>query len=80
VPRLTAREAECRVKFMSVKEIEAAISRLSAGDLAELIAWLQDHAARLWDEQIEKDLREGRLDALLAEVVEEGEAGQGRPI
>jgi endo-1,4-beta-D-glucanase Y len=65
---------------MSVKEIEAAISRLSAGDLAELIAWLQDHAARLWDEQIEKDLREGRLDALLAEVVEEGEAGQGRPI
>lgn len=65
---------------MSVKEIEAAISRLSAGDLAELVAWLQDHAARLWDEQIEKDLREGRLDALLAEVDKECEAGQGRPI
>jgi hypothetical protein len=77
---LTAREAECRVKFMSVKEIEAAISRLSPGDLAELMAWLQDHAARLWDEQIEKDLREGRLDALLAEVNNEYESGLGKPL
>jgi hypothetical protein len=65
---------------MSVKDIEDAIAQLSARDLAELMAWLHDYAARVWDDQIEDDLRAGRLDALLAEVDEEYESGLGKPL
>ena len=65
---------------MSVKEIEAAISRLAPEDLAELMSWLQEHAAQVWDRQIEDDLQAGRLDSLLAEVDKEHDAGLSRPL
>lgn len=53
---------------MSVQEIETAITRLSDHDVAELLAWLEEYHAQLWDEQIEHDAEAGRLDALLAQV------------
>ncbi len=65
---------------MSVKEIEIAITRLPAIDLAELMAWLENYHGQVWDEQIEEDLETGRLDALLAEVDKEYEAGLGQPL
>ena len=65
---------------MSVKEIESAITQLSAKDLAELMAWLENHYAQMWDKQIEDDLEAGRLDALLAEVDNEHEAGLSQPL
>ena len=65
---------------MSVKEIEIAVTQLSATDLAELMAWLENYHAQMWDQQIEEDLETGRLDALLAEVDKEYEAGLGQPL
>ena len=65
---------------MSVKEIEIAITQLSAPDLAELMAWLENYHAQMWDKQIEEDLETGRLDVLLAEVDKEYEAGLGQPL
>jgi len=65
---------------MSVKEIEIAITKLPALDLAELMAWLENYHAQMWDKQIEEDLETGRLDALLAEVDKEYEAGLGQPL
>ncbi|PSQ80317.1 MAG: hypothetical protein BRD46_04415 [Bacteroidetes bacterium QS_8_68_15] len=65
---------------MSVKEIENAITELSTEDVAELSAWFADYQAKLWDEQIERDLDEGRLDALLEKVDAEYEAGEAQPI
>ena len=65
---------------MSVKEIENAITQLSTEDVAELSAWFADYQAKLWDEQIERDLDEGRLDALLEEVDAEYEAGKAQPL
>ena len=65
---------------MSVKEIEIAVTRLSATDLAELMAWLENYHAQMWDKQIEDDLETGRLDALLAEVDKEYEVGLGQPL
>ena len=65
---------------MSVKEIEIAITRLPITDFAELMAWLDHYHAEVWDKQIEKDLEAGRLDALLAEVDREYEAGLGQPL
>jgi hypothetical protein len=65
---------------MSVKEIEAAITKLPADELVELVSWLQDHHQRVWDAQIEEDLETGRLDTLLAEVDAEYDAGLSRPL
>jgi hypothetical protein len=65
---------------MSVKEIEEAIAQLSAGDVTELMAWLEEYHAQLWDKEIEEDLETGRLNSLLAEVDEEYEAGLAKPL
>ena len=65
---------------MSVKEIEAAIVQLPVQDVAELMAWLAEHHAEVWDKQIEYDLDSGRLDALLAKVDQEYEAGLAKPL
>jgi hypothetical protein len=65
---------------MSVTEIQAAITELTGGDLADLMNWLEDYQAKLWDEQITGDLEAGRLDAVLAEIHEEYEAGLGQPL
>jgi len=65
---------------MSVKEIEIAITQLPATDLAELMAWLENYHAQVWDKQIEEDLEAGRLAPLLAEVDKEYEAGLGQPL
>ena len=66
--------------IMSITEIETAIALLPARDLAKLMAWLEEHHARVWDQQIEDDLEAGRLDGLLAEVEGEYQAGLGRPL
>lgn len=65
---------------MTIKEIEAAITQLPAKELAELMAWLQEYHAQAWDKQIGDDLEAGRLDALLAEVDKEYEAGLAQPL
>ena len=65
---------------MSVTEIQAAITELTGDDLADLMSWLEAYQAKLWDKQIDEDLQAGRLDAVLAEVDEEYEAGLGQPL
>lgn len=60
---------------MSVKEIETAITQLSPTELADLMAWLAEYHAQEWDKQIEENLEAGRLDALLAQVNDEYDAG-----
>lgn len=65
---------------MSVSEIEAAITRLPRRDLAELLTWLEEYHASVWEKQIEDDLQAGRLDKLLAEVDREYDAGSARPL
>ena len=65
---------------MSIAEIESAITRLPAKELVELVTWLEEYHAQVWDAQIAEDLEAGRLDALLAELDKEHEAGVAPPI
>jgi hypothetical protein len=68
------------VKVMGVREIEKAIVQLPAKDLDKLAGWLEEYRAQIWDKQIKEDLDAGRLDALLAEVDKEYEAGLSQPL
>ncbi|MDY6783112.1 MAG: hypothetical protein SW833_11295 [Cyanobacteriota bacterium] len=63
---------------MSIQELETAIMRLSVREVSELTAWLIEYHQQLWDKQIEEDLENGRLDALLDEVDREYEAGTAK--
>jgi hypothetical protein len=65
---------------MSVTEIQTAITELTSDDLADLMNWLDDYQAKLWDKQIEEDLDTGRLDSVLAEVDKEYQAGLAEPL
>lgn len=64
----------------TVEEITTAIEQLSAEDVARVQAWLAEYSERLWDEQIERDAREGRLDSLINHALEEHRAGRTRPL
>lgn len=65
---------------MSIKEIETAITLLSRQEVAELTDWLISYHEKIWDEQIENDLHEGRLDQLLNEIDQEYEQGLAKPL
>lgn len=65
---------------MDIREIEAAISQLAPKDVVELLQWLEEYHAQLWDKQVEDDLESGRLDSVLAEVEAEYESGLSRPL
>lgn len=65
---------------MSVQEIEMAITQLPTEKVSDLLQWLEEYHAQLWDQQIERDLKSGKLDALLAEVDEEYEADLAQPL
>jgi len=65
---------------MSVKEIETAIVGLSRPELAQLAAWFAEFQADEWDKQIERDVRSGRLDALIQQAEQEFAAGRCQPL
>ena len=61
---------------MDVKEIEKAIVNLPPTDIAELAKWFEEFHAQVWDEQIERDLKAGRLNSLLEEANEDFESNR----
>ena len=65
---------------MDIKEIESAIARLPPSELAELARWFEEYHARVWDGQIEQDLKAGRLDELIEQAEQDFERGQCEPL
>ena len=57
----------------TVQEIEAAISKLSETDFAELRGWI-------WERDIERDAVTGKLDYLAEEAHQEHQAGKTRAL
>ena len=65
---------------MDIKEIESAIAQLPPSDLAKLAKWFEEFQAQVWDEQLEQDVKAGRLDAMLKEAERDFEQGQCEPL
>jgi hypothetical protein len=59
-----------------VEQLEQRIQGLSPEELAEFRAWFLAFDARVWDQQIEEDLKVGKLDKLVGEALADYEAGQ----
>ncbi len=64
----------------TVEEITAAIEQLPAAQVIRIKEWLAEYAERQWDEQIERDERSGRLDALISRALDEHGTGQTCPL
>lgn len=61
-----------------VEEIESAIDRLPPEDYKRVVAWLREHEQSRWDEQMDRDSSEGRLDFLFMEADGESAANLHR--
>ena len=57
-------------------EIEQAVEQLSQEELTRFRAWFAEFDAAEWDRQLERDVSNGRLDALADEAL--SELRQGR--
>jgi hypothetical protein len=66
--------------MMSVDELQAAVSRLSARDLARFSHGVEEFLAERWDRQIEADILAGRLDAAGRRADEDFETGRCTPL
>ncbi len=60
----------------TIHEIEDAIRTLPDDDLVALRAWFAEFDAAAWDRQFERDVAEGRLDALADEALRDAREGR----
>jgi len=63
---------------MSLAEIKIAIQQLSFEERAELAAWLHGWKDDEWDEQMKRDIADGKLDDGLREVEDDINTGRLR--
>lgn len=54
---------------MSVIELEQAVQRLSAEELAKFRSWFAEFDASQWDQRIESDVAAGSLDRFADEAI-----------
>ena len=64
----------------TVEEIEKAIEQLPQDQLKRFRDWYEKFDSAVWDEQIEKDVASGRLDALADAAVADHKAGKSKEL
>ena len=65
---------------MSAAEIIDQVQKLPPAEVFALGRWLHEYEAELWDQQIESDIRSGKLDKLGQEALEELRDGKTRTV
>jgi hypothetical protein len=59
-----------------VQKLEREIQKLGREELANLRDWFRKYDADEWDQQIEQDVREGKLDQLAQEALAAHKTGR----
>ncbi|MBZ5513832.1 MAG: hypothetical protein LAN62_03120 [Acidobacteriia bacterium] len=65
---------------MSIKEIEEAIGELTPDELAQLASWFAEFQAGAWDQQLEADVKAGKLDRLARQAKKDFDSGNCTPL
>lgn len=65
---------------MNIREIESAIAQLPPSEIAKLAEWFYEFQAQVWDKQIEREVRAGRLDSLVEQAEHKFKSGQCEPL
>ncbi|MHC5936514.1 hypothetical protein [Nostoc sp.] len=55
--------------MLTLEQIESAILQLSPDEYKKLIEWFADLDYQRWDKQLEKDVADGKLEALAQEAM-----------
>jgi hypothetical protein len=66
--------------MLTLEQIESAILQLSPDEYKKLIEWFADLDYQRWNKQLEKDIADGKLEALAQEAIAEFKAGHCREI
>lgn len=66
--------------MLTIEQIENAILQLPPNKMGELLEWFLNLDYQRWDVQLEKNIAEGKLDALAAEAIADFEIGNYREI
>lgn len=69
-----------RFRMLTLEQIESAILQLSPDQFQKLLEWFSDLDYQRWDEQLEKDIADDKLEALAQEAIADYEAGNYREI
>lgn len=64
----------------NLEQIEAAIISLPPKEFEVLRSWFFDLDYERWDQQLEQDIADGKLDALAQEAIAEFKAGHCREL
>ncbi len=64
----------------TVEEVVKAVEQLPQDQLKQFRAWFQKFDAEVWDEQIEKDIKTGKLDALAQAAIVDHHAGKSKKL
>jgi hypothetical protein len=59
-----------------IESIETEVQRLNGDELADFRRWFAEFDARAWDQQMEDDVRAGKLDALAERALRAHAAGK----
>jgi hypothetical protein len=62
-----------------LKDLERDISALSDEELSEFRRWYAEFDARVWDRELDADVRAGTLDRFADEALADHRAGRSRP-
>jgi hypothetical protein len=65
---------------MTLEQIENAILKLPPDEYQKLLQWFTELDNQRWDEQLEKDIADGKLEAFAQEAIADFEAGRYREI
>jgi hypothetical protein len=63
-----------------VESLEREVEKLSPEELAAFREWFATYDADAWDEQIERDVRAGKLDRMATEALAAHDRGQTKGI
>lgn len=66
--------------MIKIDQIKQAVSQLSPDEMKAFRAWLDELQANQWDEQIERDIKAGKLDKLAQSAIEEHNQGLSRKL
>lgn len=63
-----------------LEDIEQAVTRLTPEELDRFRAWFEEFQENLFDSQIERDAKDGNLDWLVSEAIDEQRAARTKPL
>lgn len=61
-----------------IESLEREIESLSPQELQALRRWFVEFDAKLWDQELERDVAAGKLDRLADDALEADKRGEGR--